>query len=79
MKTAVSIPDAIFDEAEQTAKEQGISRSRLYARALQSYLKKIRGKSVTKRLNQVYDQSPSRLDPVLSEMQWMSLDKDEWK
>ncbi|MEE8587394.1 MAG: hypothetical protein V3T83_21345 [Acidobacteriota bacterium] len=79
MRTAVSIPGAIFDEAEQTAKEQGISRSRLDARALQAYLKKNRGQSVTGRLNQVYGKSPSRLDPVLSEMQWMSLGKDEWK
>ena len=34
MKTAVSLPDEVFDEAEHLAKRLKISRSELYAKAL---------------------------------------------
>jgi metal-responsive CopG/Arc/MetJ family transcriptional regulator len=34
MKVAVSIPDKIFEEAEQLVKKSKLSRSELYARAL---------------------------------------------
>lgn len=38
MKTAVSIPDAIFEEAERLARRVKRSRSELYSRALADYL-----------------------------------------
>ncbi|MDH5561299.1 MAG: type II toxin-antitoxin system HicB family antitoxin, partial [Deltaproteobacteria bacterium] len=34
MKTAISIPDNLFREAEQYAKSHGFSRSRLFAEAV---------------------------------------------
>jgi len=34
MKTAVSIPDLVFEAAERLARQLGVSRSALYARAL---------------------------------------------
>ncbi len=39
MKTAISIPDALFREAEVLAKKRGISRSELYATAIADYVK----------------------------------------
>jgi metal-responsive CopG/Arc/MetJ family transcriptional regulator len=54
MKTAVSIPDEIFQKAEATAKQMRVSRSRLYASAIAEYLERHRSESVTERLNQVY-------------------------
>ena len=38
MKTAVSIPDEIFQEAERLRQESGASRSALYAEAIRTYL-----------------------------------------
>ncbi len=38
MKTAVSIPDELFHQAETAARREGLSRSRLYSRALAVYL-----------------------------------------
>lgn len=38
MKTAISIPDAIFEEAERMARRIKRSRSELYSRALADYL-----------------------------------------
>ena len=39
MKTAVSIPDVLFDTAERTAQQLGIPRSQLFARALEEFIK----------------------------------------
>lgn len=38
MKTAVSLPDDLFREADDAAARLGWSRSKLYAHALRSYL-----------------------------------------
>ena len=54
MKTAISIPDRIYFEAETTAQNLGISRSALYLNALTEYLKKNNRKNITKKLNEVY-------------------------
>ena len=40
MKTAISLPDQLFDEAEDLAAELEISRSELYQRALKEYLER---------------------------------------
>ena len=55
MKTAISLPDKIFFEAEKTAQNLGISRSTLYLNALTEYLKKNNRKNITQKLNDVYN------------------------
>ena len=39
MKTAISLPDKTFQEAEKLAKRLRISRSELYARTLEHFLR----------------------------------------
>jgi predicted transcriptional regulator len=39
VKTAISIPDTIFEDAERLAKRRGWSRSELYARAVADFVK----------------------------------------
>jgi len=55
MKTAISLPDGIFFEAEETAQNLGISRSALYLNALTEYLKKNNRKNITQKLNEIYN------------------------
>ena len=38
MKTAISVPDPLFRQAEREAKRLGVSRSELFTRALRDYL-----------------------------------------
>lgn len=38
MKTVISIPDDLFEAAEQVRRQSGESRSALYAAAIRSYL-----------------------------------------
>ena len=78
MKTAISIPDPLFDAAEDVADRLGMSRSQLYAEALAEYVAKHRDDQVTEALNQVYAKYSSTLDPVLVAMQFASLPKEEW-
>jgi metal-responsive CopG/Arc/MetJ family transcriptional regulator len=54
MKTAISLPDQIFYEAEETAQHMGIPRSKLYLNALLEYLEKNNRKKITEKLNEVY-------------------------
>ena len=54
MKTAISIPNPLFEVAEQTAQYMGIPRSRLYAAALEEYLAQHNGEMITQKLNEVY-------------------------
>jgi len=78
MKTAVSIPDPIFEAAEAMSKRLGLSRSELYTRALQAYVTHHEKPDVTETLNQVYSKHPSSLDPVMSQLQFACLPHEEW-
>ena len=66
MKTAISLPDRIFFEAEKTAKNLGISRSALYLNALKEYLKKNNREKITQKLNDVYgnDDYYTEFEPI---------------
>jgi metal-responsive CopG/Arc/MetJ family transcriptional regulator len=78
MKTAVSIPDQIFKSADRMANESGQSRSQLYAQAVASYVEKHRGDHITKKLNEIYSDLDSRLEPEIADLQSKSLPKEEW-
>ena len=73
MKTAISVPDDVFEAAERTARRLGISRSELYARAVRAFLDDLLRNDVTERLNAVYGETPSPLDPVVGAMQGRAL------
>lgn len=78
MKTAISLPDPIFESAEQLALRLDISRSELYVRALKSYVEAHRDDGVTDALNQVYAKENASLDPFVAQLQSVSLSGDEW-
>ncbi|GMR24033.1 MAG: hypothetical protein BMS9Abin37_2522 [Acidobacteriota bacterium] len=56
VKTAISIPDQIFKKAERLARRLGISRSQLYAHAVEDYVKRRRPESITEAMNRVVDE-----------------------
>jgi metal-responsive CopG/Arc/MetJ family transcriptional regulator len=78
VKTAVSIPNPVFEAAEELAERLGVSRSELYARALADFLEKRLDRRVTERLDEVYAREESGLDPALARLQAASLPRDEW-
>ncbi|MEH1890613.1 MAG: ribbon-helix-helix domain-containing protein [Nostoc sp.] len=78
MKTAISLPDSVFEEAEALATELGVSRSELYTKALKAYLRKYNRNQMLNQLNTVYSEESSELDPVLAKLQFMSLPREDW-
>jgi metal-responsive CopG/Arc/MetJ family transcriptional regulator len=78
MKTAISIPDPIFQAAELFANHFGISRSELYAKAIEEYIASRRFMNVTEALNKIYGDEPSNLDDELYSMQIKSIPHEEW-
>ena len=80
MKTAVSIPDPLFDAADQLARRLGKSRSQLFADALQAYLERHSDEAITRRINEIIDADPdaTNLDAGLHTLQSETLRKVEW-
>ena len=78
MKTAISIPDEVFDAAEEMARRLGMSRSQLYVTALREYMEAHRSRGVTARLDQVYEDQDSSLDLRVAEAQTDSLEDEDW-
>lgn len=78
MKTAISIPDDVFREAEAFAKRKHLSRSALYTAAVRSFVEQRTSREITKRLNDVYARQASHLDDALGAMQAASLPRESW-
>jgi len=80
MKTAISIPDRIFESAEELARRLGMSRSQFYAEAVDALVERHRYHGVTEQLNAVYEINPeaSGLAQDLEALQFQSLDEEEW-
>ncbi len=78
MKTAISIPDKLFMAADNYAKNVGISRSHLYAKAVAMFLEQQSTSQITKRLNDIYSTNSSKLNRSLATMQSSSMEKEEW-
>ena len=76
MKTAVSIPDPIFEAADRLARRRRISRSELYAEALARLLEADESRGITERLDDVYSERSSELDPGLAAAQALAIDED---
>ncbi len=78
MKTAISIPDPIFQAAENMAQRLGMSRSELFTLAMSEYMKAHKYCDVTESLNEVYAKTEEPLDDELVLMQMKSLANEEW-
>lgn len=78
MKTAISIPDHLFRAAEQEAMRRKVSRSRLYAMALDAFLKSQRASKIKAALDAVYAREDSSLDPTLDRLQSETVNREDW-
>ena len=78
MKTAISLPDELFLSANELAERQGVSRSELYATAVSEYLAKHRDADVTAKLNEVFADGSSDIDPALRAAQARSVSSSKW-
>ena len=78
MKTAVSIPDDIFERAERLARRKRCSRSEVYAAALDEYVARHAHDEITDVMNRVCDEVGDESDAFLAAAGRRILDRVEW-
>lgn len=54
VKTAISIDEALFREAEAWSKKMGVSRSELFSRAVARYVRQRENEELLRRLNEAH-------------------------
>ena len=78
MKTAISIPDELFEGAERLARRTKRSRSRLYGDALKEYLARHAPDEVTEAMNRACAEVGEAKDPFVSTAARQTLERSEW-
>jgi len=66
MKTAISLPDNLFKEAERLARRQRKSRSRLYSDAIAEYVARHDPDWITQKLNEIAAEVDTSLPPDIA-------------
>jgi metal-responsive CopG/Arc/MetJ family transcriptional regulator len=78
MKTAISLPDALFAEADSYAEQNGLSRSELYAKALQDYLRVHKRDDLTERIDAAIEGIDTKLSPEMHAFNKRRILESEW-
>jgi len=78
MKTAVSIPDDLFHQADELARRLGKSRSEIYREALADYVSRRQTGAVTRALDEIADELASDGTEFAAEAARRTLAHSEW-
>ena len=78
MKTAVSVPDDVFESAERLARRERRSRSEVYSAALREYVARHSADEVTEALNRVVADLGPGLDAFGGRASKLILENTEW-
>jgi predicted DNA-binding protein len=78
MKTALSVPNQVFEQADKLAKRLNKTRSQLYTEAMVEYLTRHDPDTVTDRLNDVADSVAEGDDRFVTETGRSILQQVDW-
>jgi len=78
MKTAISIPDKVYTEAERLSRRLKKSRSQVYTEAVTEYIARHDPKAVTEGMNRVCEAVDTRPDPAIAAASRRTLEGVEW-
>ena len=78
MKTAVSIPDDVFEDAERLATELKTSRSRLYSRALAEFVARHSPDRLTEAMDRAIQKVGTDVDEFSRRASHGVLERVEW-
>ena len=80
MKTAVSVPDEVFQKAERLARSSGRSRSEVYSAALREYIARHAPDEITEALDRVVSElgADADRDPFVRSAATRTLETSEW-
>ena len=79
MNNAIFVPEELYREAKSQTEAVGITVDEFAIEAIQARVdrRQIDTDEVTEILNNIYTELPPTLDPILSEMQFRSLEKED--
>ena len=78
MKTAVSIPDQVFEQAERLARRTRKSRSHVFSSALREYVARHSPDEVTEAMDRVCADVSTEGDPFVARAARGVLEHSEW-
>jgi len=78
MKTAVSIPDEVFEQVERLARRARRSRSEVFSAALKEYVARHASDEVTEAMNRVCEQVGDQHDAFVAAAGQRVLENAEW-
>jgi len=78
MKTAVSIPDDVFEKVERLARRGKRSRSEVFSAALREYVARHSPEEVTEALNRMCDDVGDQTDEFVAAAARRVLERSEW-
>jgi metal-responsive CopG/Arc/MetJ family transcriptional regulator len=78
MKTAVSIPNELFDVAERLARRTRKSRSRLFSDALREYVARRSPDKITEAMDAALAEIGESTDPFVATASRRRLEQSEW-
>ena len=78
MKTAVSVPDDVFESAERLARRERRSRSEVYSAALREYVARHSPDEITDALNRVVADVGDTTDPFVGLAAVRIIESIEW-
>lgn len=58
IKTAISLPKALFEQADALARKLQVSRSRLFVMAVEDFIRRYQNQQLLDRLNQAHREAP---------------------
>lgn len=79
MKTAISLPDAVFRQVERKARQLGLSRSEFFARAAQRYLESLQDEAVTASYDEAFAEDDQKVDRFRRRASRAALLAVEWQ
>ena len=65
VKTAISLRKPLFEQAEDLARKLKVSRSRLFARALEDYIRRQQNRELLTQINAAYADEPDAAEHTL--------------
>jgi len=65
VKTAISLRKALFEQAEELASKMEVSRSRLFALALEDYIRRQQSRELLAQINAAYAEEPDLAEQTL--------------
>ena len=78
MKTAISLPDDLFQAAEELAGWLKMTRSGLYQEAIREYVARHRGAALTRAIDDALGDDPHTIDPAFERAQAELLEDEDW-